>query len=194
MTESRRSNPGEAGAATRPGGGRKPASGRRSQAPGAWIFAACALGVLAATRLAVPRVGHAALILFGRLTIRVLPVLLVVFGLMFLFRLWGEPGGVRRRLGRGGSWWGWLAALAGGILSMGPIFAWYSFLAELRRSGMRPGLAAVFLYARAIKLPMLPMFLYYFGSVYVGVLTAYMVLASLAAGWLTERFTGRDAP
>jgi uncharacterized membrane protein YraQ (UPF0718 family) len=59
-------------------------------------------------------------------------------------------------------------------------------LEELREQGMRNGLVAAFLYNRAIKLPHLPLLVYYFGSVFVVVLLMYMVIASIIVGKLIE--------
>jgi hypothetical protein len=59
-------------------------------------------------------------------------------------------------------------------------------LKELRDEGMRSGLVAVFLYNRAIKLPLLPLLLYYFGTVFVVVLLIYLIIASIVEGEIIE--------
>jgi len=41
-----------------------------------------------------------------------------------------------------------------GILTMGPMYPWYPVLGTFRSGGIRPGLAAAFLYSRAIRIPM----------------------------------------
>jgi len=51
---------------------------------------------------------------------------------------------------------------------------------------MRPALVAAFLYSRSVKLPLLPLMVYYFGTVYTLVLSFYLVLFSAANGLLTE--------
>ena len=65
-----------------------------------------------------------------------------------------------------------------------------SVLKELMDSGMRSGLAAVFLYNRAIKIPLLPLMVYYFGILFVVVLLFYTLIASFAQGKLIEIIEG----
>jgi uncharacterized membrane protein YraQ (UPF0718 family) len=59
-------------------------------------------------------------------------------------------------------------------------------LGDLRKQGMKNGLIAAFLYARAIKIPLLPLMAYYFGITFVIILTIYMILASVIEGKIIE--------
>ena len=127
----------------------------------------------------------------ARLFVRLLPTLLLVFMLLLLSYLLVKPGWVRANVGRGSGVRGWAVAVIGGILSVGPIYAWYALLRELRGKGMRSALIAVFLYNRGIKLPLLPLIIHYFGVTYTLVLAAYMTLFSLLIGVLVERVTDR---
>ncbi|MEJ2315938.1 MAG: hypothetical protein P8Y83_03140 [Gammaproteobacteria bacterium] len=52
---------------------------------------------------------------------------------------------------------------------------------------MRPALVAVFLYSRAIKLPLLPLMIHYFGLAYTLLLIAYLLLFSLLNGMAMKR-------
>jgi uncharacterized membrane protein YraQ (UPF0718 family) len=81
-------------------------------------------------------------------------------------------------------------AIGGGILSHGPVYAWYPLLQGLARHGMRPALIAAFLYARSIKLPWLPLMAHYFGLGYMLALSGWIVLFSVVNGWLVERLVG----
>jgi len=49
------------------------------------------------------------------------------------------------------------------MLSHGPVCAWYTFLAEIREKGVSNGRVATFLYARAVKIPLLAAMIFYFG-------------------------------
>ncbi len=51
---------------------------------------------------------------------------------------------------------------------------------------MKAGLAATFLYNRAIKVPLLPVMVFYFGVEFVAVLMAYMIVASIVQGKAIE--------
>jgi uncharacterized membrane protein YraQ (UPF0718 family) len=67
---------------------------------------------------------------------------------------------------------------------MGPIYAWYPLLKELRKEGAANSLIAVFLGNRAVKPFLLPIMMSYFGWVYVALLTLFTVSGSLAVGYL----------
>ncbi len=58
---------------------------------------------------------------------------------------------------------------------------------------MRSGLIAAFLYSRAIniKIPLLPLMVYYFGALFVVVLLPYIVIASLVVGEIIELIGSR---
>jgi hypothetical protein len=51
---------------------------------------------------------------------------------------------------------------------------------------MRTSLVAAFLYNRAIKIPLLPLMIYYFGVIYVVVLLIFMIIASIVEGKIIE--------
>jgi len=85
----------------------------------------------------------------------VAPVLLLVLALMILSERSLRRGG-RALAGRDSGPRAWLIAAGAGAIATGPVYPWYALLAELRRKGMQPALAAVLLYARAVKLPLLP--------------------------------------
>jgi uncharacterized membrane protein YraQ (UPF0718 family) len=79
-----------------------------------------------------------------------------------------------------------VAAVAG-ILSTGPIFAWYPILKELRDRGAAPSLMAVFLVNRAIKPALLPMLVSLFGWPFVLIFTLLTVAASFCVGFCINR-------
>ena len=73
-----------------------------------------------------------------------------------------------------------------GIISMGPIYAWYPLLKEMRKKGATNSLIAVFLGNRAVKPFLLPIMISYFGWVYVALLTLFTISGSLAVGYLVN--------
>ena len=120
------------------------------------------------------------------LFIRLIPVFLMVVGIMGFVSYIIRPPQVKKYVGKGSGITGWLVAIATGILSHGPIYVWYSFLKELKQQGMKESLSAVFLYNRAIKLPLLPVMIYYFGIEFTIILSCSMLGASLLQGLLFE--------
>jgi len=148
------------------------------------------LGVVCLAYLLVAATDSASFVqclrLFSRLLLRILPVLAGVYILMFLFDLLFKPKSVVKYLGSGSGVKGYLIAMLSGILSAGPIYVWYSMLSELKEKGMKNSLAAVFLYNRAIKLPLLPLMVYYFGGAFTIAITFYMILFSVLIGLLFQ--------
>lgn len=123
----------------------------------------------------------------GTLLIQILPILLLVFVLMFITNLLITPRWVKAHLGKDSGPKGWLLASIGGILSVGSIYPWLTLLKDLKVKGMRPALIAVFLYNRGIKLPLLPLLIHYFGLTYTLLLASYMLIFSLLGGVLIEK-------
>ena len=121
-----------------------------------------------------------------RLFVRLIPIFALVFLLMtlanyfitkkFITRHFQSPG-IKK----------WLFAIVGGILSTGPIYIWYPLLRDLKEKGLGSGYLATFLYNRAIKVPLLPVAILYFGLKYIIVLTALMVIVSVIQGILINR-------
>ena len=139
-----------------------------------------------------PKAASDSVVLFLQLAVKILPVLIVVFLLMVLTNHLVSAGFVKRHL-KEKSIKKWLFAVIGGILSTGPVYVWYPLLAELKDKGLDYGLIACFLYNRAIKLPILPLAIVYFGWEFVLVLSVTMVIASLVQGLLIRSLMGEQA-
>jgi len=118
---------------------------------------------------------------------KVLPILVVVFGFIFLSNVIFKPKKVIKYLGANAGLKGWIIAIVGGILSSGPIYMWYPLLNDLREKGMKTSFIATFLYNRAVKIPLLPLMIYYFSWGFVLVLTFYMILFSVINGIVVEK-------
>lgn len=123
---------------------------------------------------------------FYSVFLSVLPTLALVFVLMLLSHLLFKPKKVSVLLGDNSGFKGWLISIIGGILSSGPIYMWYPLLADLKEAGMKDGLIATFLYNRAVKIPMLPLLIAYFSLPFTILLSFYMVVFSVANGFLVE--------
>jgi uncharacterized membrane protein YraQ (UPF0718 family) len=118
--------------------------------------------------------------------IQILPILVVVILLMGVVNYILKPKLVSKYLGIESGFKGWFLAISMGILSHGPIYVWYPLLKDLQNQGMRTGLVAVFLYNRAIKIPLLPVMIFYFGLEFVILLSIYMMIASIVEGKFIE--------
>jgi uncharacterized membrane protein YraQ (UPF0718 family) len=154
---------------------------------GGWLFLAVVVSAYGLMGLTDPESTTQALTFFLRVMWQVLPVLGLVFILLFITNLFLDPKWIKRYLGKGAGLKGWVAAVFGGILSIGPIYVWYAVLSELHAKGMRTALIATFLYSRAVKLPLLPLMVHYFGVTYTLVLCVYLVLFAGINGILVEK-------
>jgi len=121
-----------------------------------------------------------------KIFLKILPLAFLVWIFMALVDRFLNAQSVMKYL-HGGKRRGWIFAIGGGILSAGPIYMWYPLLADLHKKGLSYGLIACFLYNRSVKLPLLPLIIYYFGWKYVIVLTVVMVIASIGQGAIINK-------
>jgi uncharacterized membrane protein YraQ (UPF0718 family) len=156
---------------------------------GGWLFLALTLLAYMLLGLSNPEVIVKALTFFTHVMAQVLPMLGLVFLLLFIANLLLEPKRIKRYLGKESGIKGWVTAVLGGILSVGAIYAWYAMLSELKKKGMRTALIATFLYSRAVKLPLLPLIIHYFGMAYTLILCLYLIIFSVISGILVEKLT-----
>ena len=122
----------------------------------------------------------------GNILVRLIPLLIVVILFMGITNHFFKSKAISKHLGKESGSKGWFIAALAGILSHGPIYIWYPLLKEFHQKGMRPALMGVFLYNRAIKIPLLPLLVYYFGIEFAIILMIWMIMASFAEGRLLE--------
>ncbi len=89
--------------------------------------------------------------------------LILAFVMLFLLNLFITPAHVSRFLGNRAGAKGILLSSAAGIVSMGPIYAWFPLLKSLREKGASNFHLANFLGCRAVKPVLLPIMVSYFG-------------------------------
>jgi len=164
---------------------------RKRRGLGGWLFLALVVASYGMIGLFKPEATTQAVTFFLHVMRQVLPVLGLVFILLFIANLLLEPKWIKRYLGTGAGLKGWVAAVFGGILSIGPIYVWYAVLSELQAKGMRTALIATFLYSRAVKLPLLPLMIHYFGIAYTLVLCMYLIILAGINGILVEKLVLR---
>lgn len=124
---------------------------------------------------------------FGKLFLKILPILCVVFVLIFLSNLFLKPKKIAKHFGKGSGILSWIITIVGGIISMGSAYIWYIFLKDLKQKEMKTSLIVAFLYSRAVKIPLLPMMIYYFGYPLTIILTVYMIIFSIINGLVVEK-------
>ncbi len=124
--------------------------------------------------------------------INMIPVFILVFILMVVSNYFITPKFVTKHLKNKGIK-KWFFIIIGGILSHGPPYMWYPLLANLKEKGLSYGLIACFLYNRAIKIPLLPIAILYFGWQYILTLAIVMVIISILQGILLNKIMENDS-
>lgn len=119
----------------------------------------------------------------GNILLSMLLPLGLIFVLMLLINLFLNPAKVAKFLGKGSGIKGIALSVAAGIISTGPIYAWYPLLKDLKEKGAGDSSIAIFLCNRAVKPFLLPIMVTYFGWIYVVILTVLTVLASVVIGY-----------
>ena len=159
---------------------------------GSWIFLLIVLAAYGVIGMNDTETVRQALSFFRKSMESMLPILALVFLLLLVADLPIEAKWIKRNLGREAGLKGWLIAAVGGVLATGPVYPWYALLHELREEGMRTPLVTVFLYSRAVKLPLLPLMIHYFGTAYTLVLCLYLLGFSIVNGVLMIKFDNRE--
>lgn len=117
----------------------------------------------------------------------IIPVLIVVFVLTFIANIWLSSKKMNKLLEKKVGFWQYLSAVMLGILSSGPIYMWYPLLSELKEKGLKNSLIVIFLYNRAVKIPLMPMIVCYFGLSFLLIITFFMIIFSLINGYLVAK-------
>jgi uncharacterized membrane protein YraQ (UPF0718 family) len=150
-----------------------------------WIFPASVLALYILLFLVNSVKTVSALKYAAKLFVSIIPILAMVIFFMFLFNLINEKK-LKQFIDGSPRFIQYMAMLLLGTLSHGPIYAWYPLMKEFMDKGISNGSVAIFLYARGIKLSLLPMLVVYFGFKYTFVLTAVMLFFSCIQGFLVD--------
>lgn len=122
----------------------------------------------------------------GLVLLKLIPVFLAVILLTAAINYFLKPQVIIKYFGKKSGTMSWFYALLGGIISHGPMYAWYPMLQDMKGQGLRDGLITTFFYARAIKLPLLPLMIDYFGLIFTAVLSVYILVGAYVQGRLIE--------
>jgi uncharacterized membrane protein YraQ (UPF0718 family) len=128
----------------------------------------------------------------GMVLVKIGPILLIVIFLTAMINYFFDPKDAAVHLGDKSGLKGWLIALAAGIASHGPMYAWYPMIEDLKRHGLRDGLVATFFYARAVKVPLLPIMIDYFGLTFTAIITVYTLIAAVVQGILIDQIHNKS--
>ena len=171
-------------------GGDNALAGQKKKISGPYRFLLTVLAVYALVGFVDLQLVRVAFSGFVAMLLRVLPILGIVFVFLYGINLFG-PERIRELLGRESGWKGWLIAATAGIFISGPPYLLYPMLGELRKKGVREAFIGVILYNRNVKIPFVPVMIYYFGVPYTIVLSTYIILFAFLNGKILELLLGQ---
>jgi uncharacterized membrane protein YraQ (UPF0718 family) len=124
---------------------------------------------------------------FIDIIIKLLPIFLFIILLTTLINYFLQPRKMMKYFGKDSEKRGIFYMLLGGTLSHGPMYAWYGMLEDMRKHGLKDGLIVIFLYARAIKLPLLPFMVSIFGITFTIVINLYILIFAIVQGKIMDK-------
>ena len=155
-----------------------------------WLFPASIGGLYILGSIFAPqntwRAIHMSIEMFAQLA---LPICLVLV-MMVLLNRYLTPATVTKFLGQRAGLKGIFLSSIAGMISMGPIYAWYPLLKTMKEKGTSPFHLANFIGNRSIKPVLLPVLTAYWGYRFAAV----FVLVSLAGALLTAFITSMFCP
>jgi uncharacterized membrane protein YraQ (UPF0718 family) len=122
----------------------------------------------------------------GSILLSLLPLFLLIIILTALINYFLKPKQIIKHFGKDSGTKGVFYAIIGGIISHGPMYAWYGMLQDMRSHGLKDGLIATFMYARAVKLPLLPFMVDLFGLLFTIIMTLYILIAAVLQGKVVD--------
>jgi len=123
---------------------------------------------------------------FGTMLYKVIPIFMLVIFITAIINYFLKPKQIMKYFGKESGKKGILYALIGGIISHGPMYAWYPMLDDMRGHGLKFGLIATFMYARAVKIPLLPFMIGLFGITFTIIVNIYILIFALLQGKIIE--------
>jgi len=117
---------------------------------------------------------------------KLVPIFVLVITLTALINYFLKPKKIMKYFGKESGVKGILYALVGGVISHGPMYAWYPMLDDLRKHGLKFGLIASFMYARAVKIPLLPFMVGLFGLPFTVIVNVYILLFAILQGYIID--------
>ena len=124
----------------------------------------------------------------------ILPIMSVVFIVLWVINYLVGRGRLKQVLSATKGVKGWIMVIVSGILISGPPYILYPLLKELKANGMSNAHLAVFLYNRNVKIPFIPVSIYYFGLWYTVILSALLIFFSIINGYLVGRLVNWKSP
>lgn len=125
---------------------------------------------------------------FSKIFLEIYWVIILVFILSFVLNLFLSEKKIIKYLGKESGLKGWSIAIFAGLISHGASYLWFPILKDFKEKGMKEELISVFLYNKAIKLPLLPLMVFYFGFVLTLVLSVELIIFSVISALFLKKW------
>ena len=162
-----------------------------------WGFPLGVLGLYALGFMFAPEKAYLAFHLSRSLFQHLLWPLGLALAMMMLLNRFLSPALVSRFLGQGSGLRGAFLSSVAGILSMGPIYAWYPLLKTMKNKGSSTFHMAHFIGCRAVKPALLPVLAAYWGWRFATIFVITSLLAALIIAGIVHLLcpsTGHGSP
>ncbi len=158
---------------------------------GRWLFFLVMLALYILTVFVSKEKANITMHIFLKLLVEILPIIFIVYLFQLLLDYFVSNKRLKQFMESNKGVREWIIAIVAGILSVGPGYAWYPLLKNLKDKGVKDRFLVAFLYNRAIKIPWLPMLIFYFGLSYSIILLVVMVVASIPIAIITEKIVNK---
>jgi len=118
--------------------------------------------------------------------LNLLPIFVIIIIITTIINFFLKPKKIMKYFGKDSGVKGWIYAVLGGVISHGPMYAWYPMISELRENGLKDGLLATFMFSRTIKIPFVPIMIDYFGILFTMIFFTSILITSILQGLLIE--------
>jgi uncharacterized membrane protein YraQ (UPF0718 family) len=151
-----------------------------------WIFPLVVVGLYGLGFLFAPESTYRSLRISGSIVRQFVAPLCFALFLMVLLNRFLSPAVVTRFLGRGAGLKGVFLSSLAGVLSMGPIYAWYPLFKTLKEKGASEFIVANFMCNRSVKPVLLPVLVAYFGWNFATAFVLVNLVGALIVAWIVS--------
>ncbi len=124
---------------------------------------------------------------FAKNTISIIPIFLFVIVLTAVINYYFPKEKIAKLLQGKSNFATYSISLVAGIISHGPVFAWFPLLKNLKEKGVKESGLVTFFYSRGIKLTLLPVMINYFGFLYTMIFITYIAFFAVVQGYIYEK-------
>ncbi|MBN2260566.1 MAG: hypothetical protein JW702_08470 [Clostridiales bacterium] len=119
--------------------------------------------------------------------IEIIPILGLIYIFMVIFNFIPEKK-LRAYMQKTSGFYQYLILSLLGMISHGPIYAWYPILSDLKTRGLTYGSIGAYLFSKGIKLTLIPLMIYYFGAKLTVLFSATLFSLSFIQAFLIDLF------